>query len=229
MYFGYNEYVKIKIKFKGYIMGRRCPNCNTKMNLQIIFEKRRKKSNPYYICDKCNNKIKYQPKESKTQDLLLTDMKAQAYSNSYQNTFFQSFAIPKKLLDNIYKEDFIYDKFVDSSKWRLDHTLKDEKFRIDRELKNILLIIKKILLRGKLTLISPFLEKKIKKLLNLKNKTFTINNLQNLEVKINKDFDNEETIIDFQSPYEKLFYEKILPNLFGKEILKYTTPQVYLS
>jgi len=130
--------------------------------------------------------------------------------------FHQSIAIPSELLGLENELGSGNYRFI--NQWRLDVPNKLRKV-VSAKQKTILSIAHKILTRGEYTLLSSFLENRLKSKFKGNGKF----NPYSYDL-INKS--NESTFLFDGAGYEKKFYEFVLPKLLGKSFKKFVLPQV---
>ncbi|NMX22144.1 hypothetical protein C5S30_06920 [ANME-1 cluster archaeon GoMg4] len=130
--------------------------------------------------------------------------------------FHQSMALPRDLIDLDNKLDFGNYRFI--NQWRLDIPSNLRKV-VPPKQKAILSIAHKILTRGEYTLVSPFLENK------LKSKFKSDKRFNSYAYDIVKE-SNESTFWFDGSGYEKKFFENVLPQLLGNSFKRFVVPQV---
>lgn len=130
--------------------------------------------------------------------------------------FHQSIALPRDLIDLDNKLDFGNYRFI--NQWRLDIPSNLRKV-VPPKQKAILSIAHKILTRGENTLVSPFLENK------LKSKFKSDKRFNPYAYDIVKE-SNESTFWFDGSGYEKKFFENVLPQLLGNSFKRFVVPQV---
>lgn len=154
----------------------------------------------------------------------------------YHALFFQNMAVPKELLDASSKEEMPRENLLRFSQWRLDFpATAAEGFEIPDNSRKVLLIAKKILTRGRITLLPPTLEEILRSRFLLKKfdaadiDTDCFFSLATQKVKTSVWFDgNKVSKIDSLTP-EHYFYEKILPQYLGHYYKRFVLPQVHFS
>jgi len=152
---------------------------------------------------------------------------------NYRTLFFQNLAVPKELLDKVNQETISREQVLFYSQWRLDFPEKAIK-EVSKKERLVLLVTKKILTRGRITLLSPSLEKKLRETLKPEFDDAPIDLSQYLGlIKHNQSttawFDGKTIAkLDGKKP-EHFFYEDILQEHLGPYFKKFILPQVYFS
>lgn len=154
--------------------------------------------------------------------------------DNYRTLFFQNMAVPKELLDVVNKGELTRDNLHRYGQWRLDFPASAE-FEIQEDAKRALLVAKKILTRGRITILSPSLEEKIRKQFPFKEFDLASVDL-NVYFAIAKQdqkttawFDGKKKVeLDGLTP-EHYFYEQILPKYLGPYYKRFVLPQVHFS
>ena len=146
----------------------------------------------------------------------IINLKARERNEGSLPIFHQSIALPRDLIDLDNKLDFGNYRFI--NQWRLDIPSNLRKV-VPPKQKAILSIAHKILTRGEYTLLSPFLENK------LKSKFKSDKRFNPYAYDIVKE-SNESTFWFDGSGYEKKFFENVLPQLLGNSFKKFVVPQV---
>lgn len=153
-------------------------------------------------------------------------LKAREKLMGYRTRFYDTMAIPYEILEKLNNELIKRKELFYFNKWRLDYPQKSDN-GITEILKQVLLVAEKILYRGKITLISPWLEEEIRNYLNikeLKDEDFR----SGLFVSFIKSFKESDIWFDGHGT-EKDFYENIMFDILGENYKRYVMPQVYLS
>lgn len=141
---------------------------------------------------------------------------ARSRFQNYQSRFFECVAAPEQLLLHFSDYDSNNEKFKLFAQWRLDFPTEGGNYSLNETKKIILSVIEKILMRGRITMLSQTLEEKLTAQfgpceLNLPTLP-TINSANRFDW-----FDSEE---------ESIFYSKCLPNLISKKLIYSLIPQV---
>lgn len=211
-----------------------CPECGAKMI---------RRDGPYVTFWGCSNYFKTGCKGKREYGKTFTD-KPQRYSGSStpefrqyeQRTqwfvarerekggkvkFMQSLGVGYELLRLLQEDSELYDDYRRCSHWRFDYKTYEKK-AVDEELRHVAALAYKLLTRGKITLLSPKVEKFI--LSTFKNETGKAECLLNYQNR----HENPLFWLD-GSGTEKCFYNEILPAIFGSGYEHYVIPQVHLS
>ncbi|MDP8262201.1 MAG: RecQ family ATP-dependent DNA helicase [Candidatus Ancaeobacter aquaticus] len=150
---------------------------------------------------------------------------------TYRSLFFQNIAVAKELLDLINKGEIARDQVGFYGQWRVDfpESITSEVSARDRQ---VLLAAKKILTRGRLTLLSPTLEASLRNAfspcefdasnIDLMHYLALINPNQNTTAQ----FDGKAQSIFSNKTPEKYFYEDVLHKYLGPYYKKFVIPQV---
>lgn len=153
---------------------------------------------------------------------------------NYRTLFFQNIAVPKELLDLINKGEITRDDLHRCGQWRLDFPTAAE-FEVQEDAKRALLVAKKILTRGRITILSSSLEEKIRKLFPFKKFDVVNVNLNvyfaiaTQEQKTTAWFDGKKRTELDGLTLEHYFYEQILPKYLGPYYKRFVLPQVHFS
>lgn len=154
----------------------------------------------------------------------------------YRVLFFQNMAIPKELLDESNKDELLRNKLLRFGQWRLDFpVLPTREIETSEDIKRVLLVAKKILTRGKITILSPFLEKKLYNRFSFNKFNLTDINtniyfsLADQDVKTTAWFDGKKKLEFKNLTTEHYFYEKFLPQYLGSYYKRFVLPQVHFS
>lgn len=228
-----------------------CPICGARMNLKTATQGKNRGGH-FYGCPnwpKCPgiipiNEHKDPPAEESDQEdatgypkNYIVTLKAREREEGYGTSFFQTIAVPKSVLSTISTNESRRKDFYNFGQWRLDfpinNTVKNNSSK--KNLKLIFSIAKKILTRGRITLLSPYLEQKIKALYFLENLETNDFNVESYYSITNTD-DNSSFWFDGNTlpalgnlSSEHYFYEKILPRLLGPYYKRFVVPQVEFS
>jgi len=144
----------------------------------------------------------------------------------YQVQFYETVAVPESALEEITFEEVDEELLRALSQWRVDFPIHTGFPLNEREIQ-VLAVVEKILLRGRITLISPTLEESFSRmfrpdargsfvagLLELPSINYRMEELPNLWV------DSEE---------EGIFYRELLPEVLGSNYWRFVHPQVELA
>jgi len=152
-------------------------------------------------------------------------LQAREKYRNYQVRFVESLAIPEEFLAAIDDETITRDELSFYCQWRVDFPADSNLF-IDDKKRKVLLVAHKILTRGRITLVSPFLEEKIRKHFEVSGFTVDKFRQQNYLYLCNY---LKETNIWVDSHSEKKFLDEILYKELGPFYRHFVLPQVHLS
>jgi len=153
-------------------------------------------------------------------------VRAREKYQGYQVRFYESFAIPKEIMNVVCDDGLSVEKLRRYSQWRIDFPdtpVSD----IDEKTKLVFIVAHKILTRGKITLISPFLEDKLRKHFDIKEFNLDSFNPENYLV-VYKQKKETNVWVDGEGS-EKKFLEEILFDLLGPYYKHSVIPQVHIS
>ena len=165
----------------------------------------------------------------------LTILKSRERVEGYNSMFFQSIAVPQELLSLVNEQEEVRRDLYFSGQWRLDYPTI-EKTKLDNEMLDLVSpIAKKILTRGRVTLLSKRLEEKIKQLFFTKEINMQGFNFDSyyalpkptIETSFWFDGNKFEDLGNLSS--EHFFYEKILSYYLGPYFKRFVLPQVEFS
>jgi len=224
----------------------RCPDpkCNSPMVVRTV-RKGPRAGSRFYGCSRYPHCKQTRPIDS-TADGLLVDgqeqvatrtafsgtvfprsLVARANSRDHQVRFFEAAALPEDLIKSLDSEK-IGEKIKRAfSQWRLDFSVEGGEFTLDQRQGQVVGVLEKILTRGRITLLSPKLEKKLQSLF-LK----TLNDkpsLSVIEVLALQGYRRKQSLIWLDSEEESLFYKDILPGLLGDNYEQFVLPQIEMS
>lgn len=149
---------------------------------------------------------------------------ARARSENAKAEFVQSIGLLPELLSYVMPDDDLFCELKRYSHWRFD--FKPTKKLANEEGLYIYNLAYKILTRGRVTTVSPFIEEQIKRLFGSDfeksvSYEFFINYLNECKNGISYYLDGQGT--------EKLFYEKVLPKIGGRNFFNFVIPQADLA
>ena len=160
----------------------RCPQCGSLMVLRTA-KRGPNAGGKFYGCSrypKCKATIPFEgegkDKRKEKQSLVETSFPrtliARTRFQTYQVQFFETAALPEDLIEKISFEGMPQEILKAFSQWRVDFPVIEFESTLNESQSQIISVLEKILTRGKITLISPQLEKEFKKafLKNLKIK-----------------------------------------------------------
>lgn len=152
---------------------------------------------------------------------------ARANSSDHQVRFFEAAALPGDLMKNFDSEKIEERIQRAFSQWRLDFSVEGGQFTLNQRQGQVVGVLEKILTRGRITLLSPKLEKKLQSLF-LK----TLNDkpsLSVIEVLTLQGYRRKQSLLWLDSEEENLFYKDILPELLGDNYEQFVFPQIEMS
>lgn len=223
----------------------KCPKCGSTMIIRIA-RRGSNTGNKFYGCSKyphCKGTIDADQTEQGNIEPAIADstqtqppvvLSARERFDNYRTLFFQNMAVPKELLDVVNKGEITRDNLHRYGQWRLDFPASAE-FEIQEDTKRVLLIAKKILSKGRITILSPSLEEKIRKLFSFKEFNFADLNLNvyfalaTQEQKTTAWFDGKKSAELDGLTHEHYFYQQILPKYLGTYYKRFVLPQVHFS
>lgn len=223
------------------ILGLQCPKCSSMMILRIA-KKGSNTGNKFYGCSRyptCKETVPFELMEIEpTTSEVASSKEGQGSVDSYPKTliarerfhnyqvqFFESVAVSEEVMKRIFLGEVDEEILKTFSQWRVDFPIIETKAPLTENQNQFLSVLMKILTRGRITLISPQLEEKFKKLF-LKSQLSETIPLEGLLLK------NYEKILKpfwFDSEEEKILYEHILPDIMGGSCRKWVFPQVEIS
>lgn len=165
-------------------------------------------------------------KQSNIYSDIPVEFKARSGIENGEIRVFDTLALPQKLLFQINENEKKRHSYLRHSKWRLDypHIIS---FNMDSNLSHLVSVANKILTRGRLTITSPWLEKKLEGLFAPGDLAKTNFEPERYSAVVK---DVRESGIQFDgNGTEKLFYENVLGEYFGDGYKSKVIPQVYLE
>ena len=224
----------------------RCPDpkCNSPMVVRIA-RKGSRTGNRFYGCSRYPHCKQTRPIDSTVDDLSADgheqtetntafsgtvfprSLIARANSPNYQVRFFEAAALPDNLMKSFDSEKIGEGIRRAFSQWRLDYSIEGGQFTLNQPQGQVVGVLEKILTRGRITLLSPKLEKKLQSLF-LK----TLNDepsLPAIEVLALQGYSRKQSLLWLDSEEESLFYKDILPRLLGENYDQFVLPQIEMS
>lgn len=197
--------------------------------------------NKFYGCSRyptCRATVKLEPtdtgeepkkeKWSSMESSFPRSLVARSRLQNYQVHFFETVAVPGDLLEKIRYEEDISEEFLKVfSQWRIDFPIRESGFMLNECQRQIISVLEKILDRGKITLSSPRLEKKLKELF-LKTSKAEYPSLL-IESLVLKWYQKTQKHAWLDSKEETIFYGDVLPELLGTNYKQFILPQVEIS
>lgn len=217
----------------------KCPDCGSSMILRTA-RRGHHRGDQFYGCTnypRCKGIVNFNntsenisPSGRKDSGSLIRTIKLPVFLQArekfqdFQVRFYESLATPKDLLNRINSGEIERDSVQFFSKWRLDYPASNH--LLSPQIKQIYVVASKILSRGRLTLVSPDLEEKLKNLFDINTEDFSYDFYKYLFLPIPQEqshiwFDGRGT--------EKIFYEKFLPKILGPGYRKFVLTQVHFS
>jgi len=218
----------------------KCPKCGSPMVLRVA----KRGPNPggkFYGCSRYPNCKATIPVENSNQDwekgreennLFIEKyfpriLKARERIPNYNVRFFETVALPEKVLEEIHFQDMGSEFLKAFSQWRVDFPIYKSEPDFNEEQFQVISVLEKILFRGRITLTSPYLEQEFKKMFLKTNLTdIPIWILESLAVRSYQRGPNPGW---FDSKEEGIFYEEILPEIMGPNFGQFVLPQVEIS
>lgn len=222
----------------------RCPKCNRFM----VVRTRRKgpgAGSKFYGCSGFPDCRQIRPIDSAVDDLLAdrqekTETKtassgvvfpkslvARASSPDHQVRFFEAAALPENLMKSANSENIGERIRRAYSQWRLDFSVEGGQFTLNQRQGQVAGVLEKILTRGRITLLSPKLEKKLQSLF-LKTPNDEPS-LPAIEVLALQGYRRKQSVLWLDSEEESLFYKNILPELLGDNYEQFVLSQIEMS
>lgn len=223
-----------------------CPNCGALMTLRTA-RKGRFAGRKFYGCPNwktsCKGVIINIGEDEENLDksffgsdkaILPVSLKARERFENYDALFFQNMAIPQELLDVVNKGDLTRNDLNLYGQWRLDFPLA-AKFKISEDVERVIFVARKILTRGRVTVLSPQLEEKIRK--SFLSSNFDVSSIDLnaylttavVEKKTSTWFDGKKRTKLNGRTFEHYFYEEILSKHLGPYYKRFVLPQVSFS
>jgi len=145
-----------------------------------------------------------------------------------QSRFIESVAVPFPLLEKIRSENLPEYALLKYSQWRLDYPSKAP--TVTEPIRQVLAVAQKILTRGRITLCSPALERKLSTHFTCDLETALTGAAEDyLDVPKVNAFAPNHWFDDDPWGYEKKLYTEILPEVLGQGWFQWVHPQVEIS
>ena len=222
----------------------RCPKCNRLMVVRTAKNGPRAGSK-FYGCSGFPDCRRTRPIDSTVDGLLVdrqeqTETKtsssvaifprslvARANSPDHQVRFFETAALPEDLMKSLSSENIEERIQRAFSQWRLDFSVEGGQFTLDQRQGQVAGVLEKILTRGRITLLSPELEKELQSLFLKAPNDKT--SLSAIEVLALQGYGRKQSLLCLDSEEESLFYKDILPGLLGENYEQFVLPQIEMS
>jgi len=223
----------------------KCPECGAHMVLRTA-RKGRNKGNKFYGCSAfpgCREIVNLEESKSlsaENNQNQFTDKKylqtkysfpskliARPKAENFQVNFIENVATSIDILENISYQNLDTDYKKAFSQWRLDFSIKENGYALNDKEVQILSIMEKILTRGRITSISPRLERIFKKNI-LQGQELSNDSSEFNKIALSSNY-SKISFNWFDSKEESIFYNEILPEIIGIENLKFVIPQVQLG
>lgn len=164
------------------------------------------------------------PKDS--EDFLLPrSFRARALFRDYQVQFYETAAVPEGVLEELILEEPPPQAVRSTAQWRVDFPIRPPRYMPDDAMRQVLAIVEKILLRGRLTLLSPQLEHALEKLFRprkpLQEAFLSLPHVMCYPEHRKSPF--------FAGDTEEIFYREIAPQIFGSNFRRYVIPGVEVT
>jgi len=163
-------------------------------------------------------------KRSLTETFFPRTLIARARFQNYQVRFFETVAVPENMLEQLNSEDIGDEVLKAFSQWRIYFPNGESKSTLNKSQRQIISVLEKILTRGRITLLSPQLEKELKKIFLNASKTEL--SLSLIEPLVYKGYQKSQKCPWLDSKEENIFYESILSKYLGENYKQYVLPQV---
>ncbi len=219
-----------------------CPSCGSEMRLRTA-RKGQHAGQQFYGCSsypRCKATLPFDPDDTqestvgpqpktieKTEYDFPRTLLARSRIQGYQVRYFETIGVPLWLLEELSVGGASEEYKRAYSQWRLDYPSPVKTPVWTERTRQIFSVSEKILLRGRVTLCSPFAESVFEK--NYLKKEHYSKRLKSLEEFLNVQLQQDEGNFWFDSQEEKLFYSKCLPKILGPEFLHWVLPQVEIS
>lgn len=152
---------------------------------------------------------------------------ARADSPDHQVRFFEAAALPEELMKSLDSEEIGERIKKAFSQWRLDFSVEGGQFTLNQRQGQVVGVLEKILTRGRITLLSPELEKRLEGLLLTTPNDKT--SLSVIEVLVLQGYGRKRSPLWLDSEEESLFCKDILPGLLGDNYEQFAFPQIEMS
>ena len=152
---------------------------------------------------------------------------ARAKSPDHQVRFFEAAALPEDLVNSPNSENIGERIRRAYSQWRLDFSVEGGQFTLNQRQCQVVGVLEKILTRGRTTILSPKLEKKLQSLFIKTSNDEP--SLPVIEVSALQGYERKQSLLWLDSEEESLFYKDILPELLGDNYEQFTFPQIEMS
>ena len=146
---------------------------------------------------------------------------------SFQVRFFQTCIVPENLMEKIRNDEINEELLKAFSQWRVDFPLADGNFLLTEKESHIISVMEKILTRGRITYLSPELEKNLVSLFNKKQ----LDNITSDTIRFSISNTNHDCFSHqwFDSNEEKKLFMELLPIFLGNTYKRFVIPGVELS
>ena len=152
---------------------------------------------------------------------------ARAKSPDHQVRFFEAAALPEDLVNSPNSENIGERIRRAYSQWRLDFSVEGGRFTLNQQQCQVVGVLEKILTRGRTTILSPKLEKKLQSLFIKTSNDEP--SLPVIEVLALQGYTRKQSVLWLDSEEESLFYKSILPGLLGDNYEQFVLPQIEIS
>ena len=216
----------------------RCPKCNSPM-VERTARKGPWTGRKFYGCSsypRCKETKQIDPTADEQEQtetslyraILPRNLVARAKSPDHQVRFFEAAALPEDLVKSLNSENVGEEIRRACSQWRLDFSAEGGQFTLNRHQGQVVAVLEKILTRGRITLLSPKLEKKLRDLFEKKTPIDKIS-LASIEVVALQGYRRKQSVLWLDSEEESLFYKNILPGFLGDNYEQFVFPQIEMS
>lgn len=222
----------------------RCPQCGNPMK-QRIAERGPNAGSPFWGCSKypsCKATLPFNGPTStdgakqnslnapspQLKNSLPRTLLARSWHHAGQVRFVEAVAAPKEVVEEAHYGEIDDSKLREFSQWRIDFPDKKSEISLSQEQRQVIAVTDKILMRGRITLASPRLEKALRSAFGI-----TTHHLESaatlIETAAFTAAENGELPPWLDSDEESIFYREILPLFLGDGYKRFVLPQVYLA
>jgi ATP-dependent DNA helicase RecQ len=145
----------------------------------------------------------------------------------YQVRFFETAAVPESMIERIYSEDIEEEILKAFSQWRIDFPIRESRTTLNEYQCQMISVLEKILTRGRITIISPQLEKDLKEI--FPEALEADPHLSFIESSVFQGYQESQKHSWLDSREENIFYEDILLKFLGENHKQFVLPQVEIS
>lgn len=145
----------------------------------------------------------------------------------YQVKFLETATATQEFVKKVHYGEYDDHILREFSQWRVDYPINDSAILLSQRQSNVIAVMDKILLRGRITLPSPRIEKALGSLFAI---TPNILDSAIVSKEIIACFDRKREVLPWlDSEEEKIFYSELLPLLMGDNYQRFVMPQVEIA